>query len=381
MTQQRIGAVVSAADSNAALASVEDLERRGISAAWMTSGSAGGGEALSVFAAAGTRTSDIMMGTAITQTFPRHPVAVAQQTLTLAQFAPGRFRLGLGTSGQSGMEQSIGANFRAPLAHLREYIRICKALLQEGSVDHSGRFYQARSSIPAPVDVPVMAAALGVRAYEICGAESDGAISWVCPRSYLQDVALPAMQRGAERAGRETPPLVAHVPVCVHDDPDGGAAGRGPAVPRFRPRALLRQYVHRRRVPGGVRGFLERRNGGRRGGVRRRIPGCRGSACNAGHGRNGAHGLPGGCRRGSGSLRGADAGRAGPGLAVADGLGPPANGNDLIGFQCGPLSVLKSGAEGNSPSPRGEGVAEVTEHETDFVERQRHSGSSQEGIP
>ena len=114
MTQQRIGAVVSAADSNAALASVEDLERRGISAAWMTSGSAGGGEALSVFAAAGTRTSDIMMGTAITQTFPRHPVAVAQQTLTLAQFAPGRFRLGLGTSGQSGMEQTIGPTSARP---------------------------------------------------------------------------------------------------------------------------------------------------------------------------------------------------------------------------------------------------------------------------
>ena len=220
MAQQRIGVAVTAADSNAALAAVEDLERRGISAAWMTSGSAGGGDALSVFAAAGTRTRDIMMGTAITQTFPRHPIALAQQVLTLAQFAPGRFRLGLGTSRQGGMEQTIGANFRAPLAHLREYVRILKALLQEGSVDHSGRYYQAHSNIPAPVDVPVMAAALGTRAYEICGAEADGAISWVCPRSYLQDVALPAMQRGAKRADREVPPLVAHVPVCVHDDPE-----------------------------------------------------------------------------------------------------------------------------------------------------------------
>ena len=241
MAQQRIGAVVSAADSNAALAAVADLERRGVSAAWMTSGSAGGGDALSVFAAAGTRTQDIMMGTAITQTFPRHPVAVAQQTLTLAQFAPGRFRLGLGTSGQSGMEQTVGANFRAPLAHLREYISILKALLQEGSVDYSGRYYQARSSIPSPVDVPVMAAALGVRAYEICGAEADGAISWVCPRGYLQDVALPAMQRGAERAGRETPPLVAHVPVCVHDDP---AEARQAVARQFRGFARVPFYVN-----------------------------------------------------------------------------------------------------------------------------------------
>ena len=241
MAQQRIGVAVTAADSNAALATVEDLERRGISAAWMTSGSAGGGDALSVFAAAGTRTRDIMMGTAITQTFPRHPIAVAQQVLTLAQFAPGRFRLGLGTSGQGGMEQTIGANFRAPLAHLREYVRILKALLQEGSVDHSGRYYQAHSNIPAPVDVPVMAAALGTRAYEICGAEADGAISWVCPRSYLQDVALPAMQRGAKRADREVPPLVAHVPVCVHDDPE---EARQAVAQQFRGFARASFYVN-----------------------------------------------------------------------------------------------------------------------------------------
>ena len=220
MTQQRIGMAITAADSNAALRAVEDLENRGIGAAWMTSGSTGGGDSLSVFAAAGPSTRSIMFGTAITQTFPRHPIAVAQQVLTLAQLAPDRFRLGLGTSGQGGVEQTLGINFRAPLAHLREYIHILKALLQEGSVDYSGRYYQAHTSIPAPVDVPVMAAALGEGAFEMCGAEADGAISWVCPGTYLRDVALPAIQRGAEQAGRPTPPLVAHVPVCVHDDPE-----------------------------------------------------------------------------------------------------------------------------------------------------------------
>ena len=211
---------ITAPDSNAALAAVDDLENRGIGAAWMTSGSTGGGDSLSVFAAAAPRTQSIMFGTAITQTFPRHPIAVAQQVLSLAQLAPNRFRLGLGTSGQGGVEQTLGVRFRAPLAHLREYVRILKALLQEGSVDFSGRHYEAHTSIPAPVDVPVMAAALGEGAFEMCGAEADGAISWVCPGVYLRDVALPAMQRGAEQAGRPTPPLIAHVPVCVHDNPE-----------------------------------------------------------------------------------------------------------------------------------------------------------------
>ena len=218
MNKRTIGVVVSAANSNGALSIIEDLERLGVPAAWMCSWSAGGADSLSLLAVAAARTQKIMLGTAITQTFPHHPVAVAQQVLVLAQLAPERFRLGLGTSGRSGMEETMGVNFRAPLAHLREYIRIEKALLQQGSVDFTGHYYQAHSSISSPVSVPVMAAALGVHAFQLCGTEADGAISWVCPGSYLRDVALPAMRVGAERAERQLPPLVAQIPVCVHDD-------------------------------------------------------------------------------------------------------------------------------------------------------------------
>ena len=65
-----------------------------------------------------------------------------------------------------------------------------------------------------------MASALRRRSFEFCGAETDGAISRVCPGVYLREVALPAMQTGAQRAGREVPPLIAHAPVCVHDNPE-----------------------------------------------------------------------------------------------------------------------------------------------------------------
>jgi alkanesulfonate monooxygenase SsuD/methylene tetrahydromethanopterin reductase-like flavin-dependent oxidoreductase (luciferase family) len=217
MAEKRLGVVVSAPDSAAVLTSIADLEQRGIPAAWLTSAGAGGADPLGVFVGAALRTQHMLLGTAITQTFPRHPIAVVQQVLVLAQLAPGRFRLGLGTSGRGGMEQTYGVNFRAPLGHLREYLRIVKALLHTGSVDVAGRYYQARTRIAAPIDVPVMAAALGPKAYELCGAEADGAISWVCPGSYLRDVALPALHRGAASVGRPAPPLIAHAPVCVHD--------------------------------------------------------------------------------------------------------------------------------------------------------------------
>ena len=101
---------------------------------------------------------------------------------------------------------------------MREYLRILKALLQTGKVDFDGEFYQAHETIPEPLDVPVMASALQRGSFELCGADADGAISWICPPAYLRDVALPAMAEGAKQAGRPVPPLIAHAPVCVHGD-------------------------------------------------------------------------------------------------------------------------------------------------------------------
>jgi alkanesulfonate monooxygenase SsuD/methylene tetrahydromethanopterin reductase-like flavin-dependent oxidoreductase (luciferase family) len=63
-----------------------------------------------------------------------------------------------------------------------------------------------------------MASALRKGSFELCGAEADGAISWICPGTYLRDVALPAMEAGARQAGRPVPPLIAHAPVCVHEN-------------------------------------------------------------------------------------------------------------------------------------------------------------------
>ena len=51
-----------------------------------------------------------------------------------------------------------------------------------------------------------MASALQRGSFELCGEEADGAISWICPGTYLRDVALPAMQAGAERAASRAAP-------------------------------------------------------------------------------------------------------------------------------------------------------------------------------
>lgn len=216
-SQKRIGVTIMGRDAAAILANAEKADRLGISAVWLTTGRAGL-DGLTLFAAIAQRTRATLMGTCIVPIFPRHPLVMAQQVQVIDQLAPGRFRLGVGPSHKAPMEDAFGIQFSHPLGHLREYARILKTLFQQGSIDFVGDFYQAKASIPSPVNVPVMASALRKGSFELCGAETDGAISWVCPGVYLRDVALPAMQAGAKRAGRPVPPLIAHVPVCVHNN-------------------------------------------------------------------------------------------------------------------------------------------------------------------
>src|SRR5919199_2431609 len=220
-----IGVAIRGNTASEVLALIEQAEHLGIQAAWMTTGGARL-DSITLFAAAALRTQHIKLGTSIVPTFPRHPLVMVQQAQVVAQLAPGRFRLGVGPSHRPTIE-AMGIQFTSPLGHLREYLRIVKALLQQGRVDMDGTYYKAHETIPEPLDVPVMASALQRGSYELCGEEADGAISWVCPGLYLRDVALPAMHAGAERAGRPAPPLIAHAPVCVHDNAaEVYAAGR-----------------------------------------------------------------------------------------------------------------------------------------------------------
>jgi F420-dependent oxidoreductase-like protein len=217
MHQQLIGVAVRGNDVHEILAQIECAEHVGIQAAWLT-GPTGGArlDNLTTLAVAAARTQHIKLGTSIVPTFPRHPLVMVHQTQVVAQLAPGRFRLGVGPSHRPLME-AMGIHFTSPLGHLREYLHICKALLQTGRVAFDGTYYKAHDTIPKPLEVPVMASALQRGSFELCGEAADGAISWLCPLPYLRDVALPALRAGAEHAGRPVPPLIAHAPVCVHE--------------------------------------------------------------------------------------------------------------------------------------------------------------------
>jgi alkanesulfonate monooxygenase SsuD/methylene tetrahydromethanopterin reductase-like flavin-dependent oxidoreductase (luciferase family) len=213
----RVGVAIQGPAPAAAVDLIVEAERAGIPAVWMTTGGTQA-DAITLFAAAAVRTERILFGSAIIPTWPRNAVFIAQQVQAVEGLAPGRLRLGIGPSTAAAM-RPFGVDFRAPLAHLEEYLRALRSLLHEGSVDVAGEFVRARARIAQPTQTPVMASALQEGAFRLCGAIADGAISWVCPWSYIQERALPALREGAAAAGRETPPLIMHVPVCVAEDP------------------------------------------------------------------------------------------------------------------------------------------------------------------
>lgn len=210
-----VGVSIQAFTAREAVQQIRQAEAAGIPTAWTTIGGAGGSDPLTVFAAALMETESIRLGTAIIPTWPRHAIVIGQQAMALEQLAPGRLRLGIGPSHEPGMTRTFGVRWHTPLTHLREYLETLRALFTTGEAAYEGKHVTARTKWREPVPVELLASALRPKSFELCGELADGAISWMCPRTYLIQEALPALHRGAERAGREAPPLIAHVPIFV----------------------------------------------------------------------------------------------------------------------------------------------------------------------
>ena len=130
------------------------------------------------------------------------------------------FDLGIGSAHARTMVDVYHVNFDHPLQQVIEYLRVVQPALKTGSVHFEGEFYQADATFPHAPGTPVPIAALRAPAFRAAGRLADGAMSWNCPTAYLQQVAMPALQEGADSAGRDRPRLMVHVPVLVITDRD-----------------------------------------------------------------------------------------------------------------------------------------------------------------
>jgi F420-dependent oxidoreductase-like protein len=212
--RDRVGLVIEPGDVTTAIANIRDAEQAGVQQVWMTQGSAMI-DTLTLYAIAAAHTTHIRLGTSIVPIYPRHPLTMIQQALTINRSAPGRLRLGVGTSHRHIMEEVYGIQMVSPLAYLREYVEVMRQGAWEGRIDYHGTFFNVKTSFSQTAQIPLLISALGKQAFHLAGQISDGAISWNCPAHYLLNTALPALRAGAESQQRPTPPLVAHVPVAL----------------------------------------------------------------------------------------------------------------------------------------------------------------------
>ncbi len=198
----------------------------GYDSLWVTHGV--GRDALLVLAAYGHAAPRVGLGTGIVPIYTRHPVLLAQEALTLAELTGGRFRLGLGVSHRPNVEGGLGLELGRPLEVMREYVAVLRAALG-GKVAHRGPRYRVawQSGLPRlPAAPPVLLAGLGPKMLELAGEIADGAVLWLCAPNYIRDVALPAVRRGRERAGKPLDgfEVVAAVPAAVTEDRAAGVA-------------------------------------------------------------------------------------------------------------------------------------------------------------
>jgi F420-dependent oxidoreductase-like protein len=219
-TAERVGLVIDGTNA-AAVKTIAAAEAAGVRQIWMAQPPFWP-DTLTTLAAAATKTSTIRLGTSIVPTYPRHPLVMAQQALSLYDIAPGRLRLGIGPSHQAIIEGIYGLPQPAPLAHLREYVNVLRTALWEGKVDHHGKFFTVKVSLSYTAQVPVLISTLGVKAFQLAGEISDGALSWACPVPYLIRTGIPTLRTAAAAAAnrQSAPPLVTNISVALSQDRD-----------------------------------------------------------------------------------------------------------------------------------------------------------------
>ena len=199
---------------------IQRAEEAGFDSAWLPN--IFGLDAITTIAVAGRETSRIELGTFVVPTYPRHPVAMAQQALTAAAAAGGRFTLGIGLSHRIVIEGMFGLDYSKPVRHMREYLSVLIPLLEGKQVQFRGEKYRVQAQITVPgVSRPsVVVAALGPQMLKLAGRLADGTATWMGGASYLRNTAIPAIRAAAAEAGRPAPRVVSGFPVAVTDYPD-----------------------------------------------------------------------------------------------------------------------------------------------------------------
>ncbi|HEY2813029.1 MAG TPA: TIGR03617 family F420-dependent LLM class oxidoreductase [Acidimicrobiales bacterium] len=176
-------------------------------------------------AAAATAASTLEFMTGIAVAFPRSPMIAASLAWELAENTGGRYRLGLGSQVKAHVERRYGSEFDPPGPRMRDYVQAVQACFRAFSGDeplaHDGPYFQL-SLLPATWaprrheyrDIKIDVSAVGPWMCRMAGEIADGIhVHPLHSVPYLRNRLLPAVEEGAQRAGRSRDEVSLIVPV------------------------------------------------------------------------------------------------------------------------------------------------------------------------
>lgn len=194
----------------------EELAELGYTDIW--SAEADGTDAFTPLALAAAWAPSLRLGSAIVPVFTRGPALLAQSAAALAEAAPGRFVLGVGTSSNVIVERWNGIPFEEPYKRARDVVRFLRLALAGEKVDASFDTFTVkgfRLGRPPAVVPPILVAGLRPGMLRLAGREADGAvINWLG----AQDVPKVVAEIGP---GKE---VVARIFVCPTTDTSAARA-------------------------------------------------------------------------------------------------------------------------------------------------------------
>ncbi|MGB5809439.1 MAG: TIGR03617 family F420-dependent LLM class oxidoreductase [Polyangiales bacterium] len=158
--------------------------------------------------------TNLEVGTGLAVAFARTPMTVANIAHDLQHFAGGRLWLGLGSQIRPHIEARYGMPWSKPVSRMKEFIGALRAIWRAWErgekLDFRGDFYTHTLMPPifnpGPAEggsPPIYLGGVGPKMTEAAGEVADGMLLHPFhTENSLQQVTLPAVERGLESAGR-----------------------------------------------------------------------------------------------------------------------------------------------------------------------------------
>ncbi len=160
---------------------IAELAELGYTDLW--SAEADGSDGFTPLTLASVWAPSMRLGTAIIPAYTRGAACLAQSVGSMAQAAPGRFVLGIGSSSDVIVERWNGMHFDKPYARVRDTLRFLRTALAGDKVTEEYETFSVRGfrlKVLPPEPVPILVAALREGMLRLAGREGDGAIiNWL----------------------------------------------------------------------------------------------------------------------------------------------------------------------------------------------------------